>query len=156
MRATFMTAVEDEFEGEREAGRATLVTEDELVLEGKWTEITVKYDRAFFTIDIAGLEVARVEQDGFVRSVAAPLLIGGSGSPFPGAIDDLVMSAVTAGEAFELPVTVEFGAKAPETIRFQAGGGLDRLAHREPVQILLIFEDGREDSVRVSLYGAVE
>jgi len=156
VRASFMTAVQDDFLGERDSGRATLVTEDGLVTKGRWTSIAIFYDRELFTIYVGGLEVARVEQDGRVRVIDGPLLIGASGSPFPGAIDDLVMSAVAVEEVFELPESVTFGAKTPKTIQFQAGGGLNRRVHHEPVEITLVFEDGREDVIRVNLYGAVE
>ncbi len=156
VRATFQTVTEDEFQGETETGRATLVTDDGLVVKGKWTSISVQYDRETFSISVGGLEAIREEQDGLVRTIDGPLLIGGSGSPFPGAIDDLVFSAVAVEDVFELPELVAFGPKTPKAIHFQAGGGLDRRAHREPVDIVLVFEDGREDAVRVNLYGTVE
>lgn len=156
VRAAFMTAVVDEFQDERDTGRATLVTEDGLVRKGLWTAIAVFYDREFLTIHIDGLEVARLAQDGPVRTIAGPLMLGASGSPFQGAIDDLVMSAVAVEEVFALPESVIFGKKTPKIIQFQAGGGLNRRAHHEPVDVPIVFEDGREDVIRVNLYGAVE
>jgi hypothetical protein len=132
------------------------VTPDGLVTLGEWTSIGLHYDRQTFRISVGGLEAARIEQDGLVRTIDGPLLLGASGAPFPGAIDDLVISAVAVEEAFELPEAVEFAPGTVKAIHFQAGGGLDRRIHREPVDLPLIFEDGREDRVRVNLYGTVE
>lgn len=154
--SSFMTAVVDDFEGERDAGRARLGTEDGIVGVGTWSRIAVHYDGAAFSIVVDGLEQARMEQEGIVKAVESDLVFGGSGTPFPGAIDDFVISAIDGEQQFVLPEEALFAAKTPKLIRFQAGGGLDRRVHREPVQVGLVFEDGEEDWVRVNLYGTVE
>ena len=156
VRGSFMTAVEDAFEGERAAGRATLTTEEGLVGVGLWTRVGMHYDGEYFAITVGGLEYAREAQTGFVKALESDLIFGGSGTPFPGAIDDFVISAVEGEQEFELPEDALFATKTPKLIRFQAGGGLDRRSHREPVQVGLVFEDGEEDWIRVSLYGTVE
>ena len=41
-------------------------------------------------------------------------------------------------------------------IRFDAGGGLDRGFHGEPVEIELVYDDGTRRVLRVGMYGTVE
>jgi hypothetical protein len=79
-----------------------------------------------------------------------------SQAAYPGAIDALVVSAVVVDAATELPQGVTLAKDTLREIVFQAGGGLDREVHRDPVRIGLEFEDGRKETVQVNLYGTVE
>jgi hypothetical protein len=51
---------------------------------------------------------------------------------------------------------VTFDPATPAEIVFDAGGGLDREVHREPVRLGLEFDDGRKERIVVNLYGTVE
>lgn len=156
VRASFSAVRTDEFGDERSAGRTVLETEPGRVPLGEWTRLTLQYDRKDFKISVNGLVSASVEQDGRVAPVEEALHFGGSGSPFPGSIDDVVLAGVGEEEVFVLPDGIEFAKGTPTVVRFAGGGGLDRRAHREPVRVGLVYADGFEEWILVSLYGAVE
>ena len=94
--------------------------------------------------------------EGRVMKLQGGMDLGGSSDPFPGSIDNLVISAVGAEETFELPEGIELSPDCPKQVHFAPGGGLERRIHREPVRIPLFFLDGREDFVQINLYGTVE
>jgi hypothetical protein len=130
------------------------------VVPGRWTRVAIEYDRRRFTIALDGLAIE--PEDGFVEEVApvwivdSALVFGELQSSFVGALDCVTISAVVASETIELPGLVRFDPASPATIRFDAGGNLDREVHKDPPQLRLIYEDGRAAAVRVGMYGTVE
>jgi prepilin-type N-terminal cleavage/methylation domain-containing protein len=156
LRAWFAPEIQGE-DGERRRGaRVTLSTAAGLVRPGRWCEVRVQYDRARFEVHVDGSLAAYTAESAPPWTVEGPLVLSPSGAPFPGAIDALVVSAVTGEERRELPRSASFGPTTPAEIVFAAGGGLDRTVHREPVRFVLRFEDGREDAILVNLHGTVE
>ncbi len=140
----------------RRGGRIPLSTEAGRLRPGSWSQIEVQYDRRVLRILIDGVEAARTAETARVWRMDGPLVLSPSGAPFPGAIDALVVSAVTGDERRELPKGVTFTADSPKEIVFAGGGGLDREFHKEAVKLGLVFDDGREERFVVNLYGTVE
>jgi len=75
---------------------------------------------------------------------------------WPGAIDNLSVSATAARDESRLPKHARFAAGTPAEVRFAPGGGLDRSVHRGPVELAVEFDDGRRSSIVVGLFGTVE
>jgi hypothetical protein len=157
LRATMATQRYDEQTGRpKSAGKAVLETSPGVLAPNRWNRVLVTYDRAKLRVFVDGLEVAGLDEEGDVVPVRAKMVLGGGQRPWEGALDGLVISAVGAEGDFKLPEGVQFAADVPTEIAFDAGGGLDRAQHEGPVLIGLEYDDGREDTVRVNLYGTVE
>jgi prepilin-type N-terminal cleavage/methylation domain-containing protein len=156
LRAWFAPEIVEE-DGERRRGsRVVLATETGLLRPGHWSQVEVQYDRATLSVLVDGALVAHLAETAPVWKVEGPLVLSPSGTPFPGAIDALVVSAVAGEDRRELPQGVGFDATGPKQIVFAAGGVLDRSVHREPVRLGLKFDDGREARILVNLHGTVE
>ncbi|MCY2960458.1 MAG: prepilin-type N-terminal cleavage/methylation domain-containing protein [Planctomycetota bacterium] len=156
VRAWFAPEIVQE-DGERRRGaRVVLTTDGGYLCANRWSGIEVQYDRATLRILVDGAAVALLAESSPVWKVESSLVISPTSAAFPGAIDALVVSAVTGEDRRDLPKGVEFGAGTPREIVFAAGGGLDRGVHREPVKFTLKFDDGREEKVLVNLHGTVE
>lgn len=123
---------------------------------GQWVRVRLVYDRQRFSALVDGVEVAGFDTDFPVWRVEDSLVLGGGRTPFPGIIDNLVISAVDAEQTFELPGDVRFVPGTPRTVAYAPGGVLDPGVHTEPVQIELELSDGRRQGIRVNLYGTVE
>lgn len=150
---------QDEKTGEpQKGGRIPLESPALALTPGRWTELEFQYDRRALRLYADRVLVAEVDEDAPVWKLDArtPLVLSPGNQAWPGAIDNLVISAVGSEESVRLPRNVNFGKNAPKEILFAAGGALDRDAHREPVKITLEFEDGRTAPVVVNLYGTVE
>lgn len=146
-------------EGDTRSGRGARVvirSEPGLLRPERWSILEFAYDRATVSIRVDGQTVAWVDEDAPVARLAGPLVISPSETPFPGTIDALVVTCTSADEVAELTPTIAFAKGTPREIVFQAGGGLDRERHREPVRIELEFDDGHKETVQVNLYGTVE
>lgn len=157
LAATLVTQRFDAETGEvKTAGRAIVQTPESVLEPGAWNRVLLVYDRAHLEVWVEGLRVASVEEEGEVERVRGPLIVGGGDRPWEGSIDALVISAVGAEEELQLPAGVSFGEGTPAEIVFDAGGGLDRSVHPTPVRVLLDYDDGRTDEVRVNLYGTIE
>ena len=78
------------------------------------------------------------------------------GVDFPGAVDNLVVSSVTASEHIVLPDNVLFTKETPARLDFDASGYLNREVHSAPAGLELEFDDGTRELVRVGMYGTVE
>lgn len=137
-------------------GRVTIATERGLLTADRWSIVEVIYDRLQFAIRINGQIAAFLPETAPVSRSEGPLVLSPSQSAFPGAIDTLVVSAVVADAATELPKNVTLAGDTPKEIVFQPGGGLDREVHRDPVRLTLVYDDGRKEVVQVNLYGTVE
>jgi len=156
LRAWFAPEIVSQ-DGERRRGsRLVLTTNSGLLRAGRWSDVEVQYDQRSFRIDVDGSTVAVLAESAAPWKVEGPLEISPSTTPFPGAIDALVIAAVSGEEVRELPEGVEFAANTPKEIVFSAGGGLDRDVHAEAVRFALIFDDGREEKILVNLHGTVE
>jgi len=156
IRAWFAPVIVSQ-DGERRRGsRLVLATNGGLLRPGRWSEVEVQYDCRNMRIDVDGSTVALLAESAAPWTVEGPLAISPSTSPFPGAIDALVIAAVSGEERRELPKGVEFATGTPKEIVFAAGGGLDRDVHPEAVRFALTFDDGREAKILVNLHGTVE
>jgi hypothetical protein len=138
------------------AGRAFVSTEPGALTLDEWNRVLVSYDREHLSIFVEGIPVARLEETGQLEKSLASLVLGGGYQPWPGSLDNLVVSAVGAQELVVLPEGVSFAKTTPKRIVFAADGGLDRSTHSNPVEFELEYEDGRRETVRVNLYGTVE
>ncbi len=156
LRAWFAPEILEEDGERRRGGRVVLATEPGLLRPGHWSQVEVQYDRSTLAVLVDGSVVAHLAESAPVWTVEGPLVLSPSGSPFPGAIDALVVAAVAGEDRRELPQGVEFDAAGPRQIVFAAGGVLDRAVHREPVRVGLKFDDGREAKIQVNLHGTVE
>ena len=91
-----------------------------------------------------------------VWELKGPLELSSRTRPFPGSIDELVLSAVVADEPAILPEGVTFVGDTPAELFFRAGGGLDRRRHPDPAVITLEFNDGTRTELVVGAYGTVQ
>ncbi len=137
-------------------GRVTIATDASVLTANRWSIVEVTYDRVQFAIRVDGQIAAFVPETAPVARSEGPLVLSPSQSAFPGAIDALVVSVVVTDAATELPKNVTLAKDTPKEVVFQAGGGLDREVHREPVRLTLVFDDGRRELVQVNTYGTVE
>jgi len=136
--------------------RAVVTSPPGVLRPDRWTQVELRYDRARLALLVDRIAVAEVAEDAPVWKLEGPLVISPGTSAWPGAIDNLVVSAVVGDEASRLPRSVAFAPGTPREIVFAAGGGLDRQFHREPVELRLELEDGRRLAIRVNLFGTVE
>jgi prepilin-type N-terminal cleavage/methylation domain-containing protein len=152
----FTTALEEQNAAPRKGGRISVSTDPGAVRGERWSQLELSYDRRRLSITVDGVELAEREEDARVWSLEGPMVLSPGQVAFPGAIDALVVSAVSASETARLPQNFEFAADVPREIRFRPGGGLDRHFHDKPVLITLQHVDGRKETVRVQPYGTVE
>lgn len=122
----------------------------------RWSRVRISYDRHFLVLAVDGVELARRPETAGIWRINAPLTLGGGSVPFPGAMDELVISVVSASATHILAGGVQFGPDAPKEILFMPGGGLDPTVHRGSLVIPLGFADGHLEEVRVGPYGTVE
>lgn len=122
----------------------------------RWSRVRISYNRHVLVLAVDGVELARRPETAGVWRIHAPLTLGGGAVPFPGAMDELVISVVSASQTNTLAGGVQFGADAPKEILFVPGGGLDPTMHPGPLTIPLEFADGHLEEVRVGRYGTVE
>jgi hypothetical protein len=138
-------------------GKLSVETASGAIPEHRWTRVRVEYDRRRLLLELDGIEVARLEATAPVWRVEEPLTLSDpQGVSFPGAIDNLVISAVAASDELRMPETVHFTPDSVAEIHFDAGGNLDRELHTQPVQVTLQYADGTTAVVRVGMYGTVE
>ena len=136
--------------------RAVVTSPPGVLRPDRWTQVELRYDRARLALLVDRVVVAEIAEDAPLWKLEGPLVISPGTSPWPGAIDNLVVSAVVGDEASRLPRSVVFAPGTPREIVFAAGGGLDRQFHREPVELRLELEDGRRLAIQVNLFGTVE
>lgn len=156
VRAWIAAEVADEHGDLRRGGRIPVETLPLALVDDRWSVIEIQYDRRSLRLSIDGVLAAAVEEIAPVWKLDGPLVISPATQPWPGAVDSLVVSCVTARDESRLPGGVAFAPGTPAEVLFAPGGGLDGGAHREPVRIALDFDDGRKASVVVSFYGTVE
>lgn len=154
LRARFGTRG-DEVGSNGRSARVTITSPAGMLQPERWARVAVRYDRRSFRIEVEGVVVASYAESARVQPIEGPLELGGGGRPFPGSIDNLVISAMELGEPVLLPEGVRIEA-GPEAIYFQAGGGLDRKAHPEPATLELVLEDGSRDVFSVGVFGTAE
>jgi type II secretory pathway pseudopilin PulG len=142
--------------GEQRRGPTSVVVQSPpgVISAERWSRLRLHYDRHELVLEIDGLPVARTPETAPVWHVEGPLILSDLRRPFPGSLDNLVISTLVADEEILLPerVTIE----GPDAVYFSPGGGLDRARHREPVNLVLVYEDGSREVIGVGFYGTVE
>lgn len=156
LAATFVAASVSDTGEEVQGSRIALRTGPGAVRLGRWNRLRVSYDRRYLVIAVDGVELARRPETTRLWQLQRGLFLGGGPKPFPGKVDDLVVSAVAASNQLQLADGVRFGKDAPAEVHFAAGGGLDPLEHAGPLLVPLEFADGRVETVRVGRYGTIE
>lgn len=146
----------DELGQEQRGGRIPIASPPHVVTPGRWTQIELSYDRKKLRLFADAAPVAEVAETVPVWRLQGPLVLSPDPTPFPGAIDNLVVSAVVAQDETVLPMNTGFAANVPTEILFAAGGGLDRNVHSEPVRVTVESEDNAPKTLVVSLFGTVE
>ena len=156
LRGWFITERIDEHGVAQKGGKIALDSPPHMLTPGRWSLVELRYDRHELELLLDGVLVARVDEIASVWKLEGPLMLSPGQTPFPGALDSLVIGAVAGEEAAQLPSHVSFAKDVPREILFQPGGGLDRERHRERVVVKLEFEDGRKAEILVQPYGTVE
>jgi len=123
---------------------------------GRWTRVSLVYDRRELVLSADGVPLAATGEERALWALVGPLVLGDATQRWPGAMDQLVLSTVTASEEYTLPSTVTFDERTPTLVRFLAGGSLDPALHAGPVVFGLVFEGGGGDEVRINPFGPVE
>jgi prepilin-type N-terminal cleavage/methylation domain-containing protein len=154
--AWFSAEVSDERGEIRRGGRIPVEAPAGTLVPERWSVVEIQYDRRSLRLLVDGALAAEVEENAPVWRIDGPLVLSPSGSPWPGAIDALSVSAVAARDQSRLPSGAAFAAGTPAEIVFAPGGGLDRDVHKEAVRLAVQLEDGRQIQVRVNLFGTVE
>jgi len=137
-------------------GRVVIQTPKGIVPTGPWRRLRVDYDRALFRVSVDGRVVAEEEESAEIWPVEGPMILSDRQNPFPGSLDSLVVAVVVASETAVLPAGVTFHPQVPTIVYFDAGGGLDRQRHLDPITLGLVFADGSEAPVHVGFYGALQ
>jgi prepilin-type N-terminal cleavage/methylation domain-containing protein len=157
VRAWFAPEVREEDAATvRRGPRIPIDAPPETLVPDRWMVVEIQYDRARFRLLVDGAEAASVAESSPVSRVDAALVLSPANRAWPGAIDDLSVSASAARDESRLPKHARFASGTPAEIRFAPGGGLDRDVHHGPVELALEFDDGRRSSISVSLFGTVE
>jgi prepilin-type N-terminal cleavage/methylation domain-containing protein len=156
VKAWFVAQRADDEQTQGRGGRVAMTTSSGLLVPNRWAQLSVEYDRRAFTILVDGQPAARVDETAPVAQLEGNLVLSPSPTAFPGAIDDLVVASVVAGDTTELPRGIEFAKETPAELVFEAGGGLDRRVHKEAAKVVLDLGDGRKQTVLVNLFGTVE
>ena len=156
LRASFRRRVADEFGRTVAGGRLAAETPAGSVRPGRWSRLSVQYDRRALRLAVDGVPLATAFAEEQVAALEGPLWIGGGSTPFLGTIDELVVAVVSGEAQGALPSSVRFAEGAPRTIQFAPGGALDPARHREPVRVGIELGDGTVRTVLVSRYGTVE
>jgi len=157
VRAWFVPEVVDDIGRPMKGGKIVVESPSSHVEPNQWRRVALDYDRRRFLLEIDGVEVAREAVEAPVWTIDEALRLGDDRSGFIGAIDALVISAVSASEEVRLPEGVRFAPDSPAMIRFDAGGSLDREEHDEELEVRLLFEkDASVRVVRIGMYGTVE
>ena len=156
VQAWFSPEVDSERGVVSRGGRIPIEAPASTLVPDRWSAVEVVYDRRFLRIVVDGACAAEVQETAPVSKVETALVLSPSSSPFPGAMDNLSVSAVAARATSVLPKGARFAQGTPAEILFAPGGGLDRSAHREPAKFALELEDGRRVPVVVNLFGTVE
>ncbi|TAJ24843.1 MAG: hypothetical protein EPO68_00895 [Planctomycetota bacterium] len=156
LRGWFAPQVLAQDGGAAKGGHVIAQSEPGALPLGVWRRVRLEYAGQELVLSLDGSAVARVEEQAPVWQLEGPLLLSSARTPFRGQLDVLVLTAVGAGEDVELPEGVSFSPESAVTLRFQAGGGLDRRAHTQPVRIGIDFADGARQWVGIGLYGTVE
>jgi len=146
----------DEHGDPRRGGRIPVETLPLALVDDRWSVVELQYDRKTLRLWVDGALAAAVDEIAPVWKLDGPLVISPATQPWPGAVDNLVVSCVTARDESRLPSGVAFAPGTPKEILFAPGGGLDRGLHREPVRLALDWDDGRKANIVVNLYGTVE
>jgi hypothetical protein len=152
----FVTERIDERGTPQKGGKIPLETPPHLLTPGRWSLVELRYDRHELELLVDDVLCARVDENASVWKLEGPLILSPGQTPFPGALDSLVVGAVEGDEDARLPNHVTFAKDTPREIAFQAGGGLDRERHRERVIVTIEFEDGHKSEIVVQPYGTVE
>lgn len=156
IQAWFAPEMSEDGGGTMRGGKVTIKSDANVLRAGRWSEITLAYDRATFVLEVDRVACAARHEDAPVWKAEGPLVLSPANEAWPGVLDDLVVACVHAGEELRLPSKAAFAANVPAEVRFAAGGGLDRAKHSEPVVITLEYTDGRTQTAQVSLFGMVE
>ncbi len=122
----------------------------------RWTRLRLVYDREALVLWVDGVPVADAAESAPVWATGRAMVLGDPQRRLAGRIDNLVISAVVADDEAPLPQGVTLTTDSPRSILFDAGGGLDRRRHREPVWVGLVHTDGEVERVSVGIYGTVD
>jgi len=156
VRAWIAAEVTDERGDLRRGGRIPVESPPGALVRDRWSVVEVQYDRRALRLFVDGVLAAEAEETAPVWKLQGPLVLSPANAAWPGAIDNLAVSVVSAREETLLPKGAAFAAGTPREVRFAAGGGLDREVHREPVRLGVDLRDGRQATVLVNLFGAVQ
>jgi len=155
LRGRFTAAVHEDG-GVRKGSQVVAESESGTISPNQWVRIRMQYDRQELVLLVDGVPVAVQQETAPVFEITDALELSDGTHPFPGSIDALIISAVTADQVVKLEGTATFAKDTPEWIHFVSGGGLDRRRHPEPQEIVLTYNDGTQERIAIGIYGTVE
>ena len=133
-----------------------LRTTPAVLVAGRWTMIELRYDRRRVVATANGVPVAQRGESRELWEITGALTIGGGRGRFEGCVDDVVLATSRTSETLKLPGTVEFTATAPIEVRFDEGGRLDPIKHPGPMEIEMLVDGERTQTLRVLRVGTVQ
>lgn len=156
VKAWIISEIKNDLGQAERGGRIPIECDAHALEPDRWSQVQLQYDRRHLRLLVDAVLVAELEETAPVWKIEGPLVLSPGTAPYPGCIDNLVISAVGGEESTQLPRNISFPKNTPKEIVFESGGALDRAAHREPVHLSIELDDGRQIPIVVNLYGTVE
>ena len=156
VQAFFVPRITGESGRTSSGGRVWLRSEPGVLRPERLERVELRYDRRQFQLLLNDVLVALLDETAPVWEVEGPMIVAGGNLGTPVSIDSLIVAAVDGEDRSELADGVTFAPESAKLVQFTAGGALEPEVHRAPVEVILEFEDGQREVVRVSLYGTVE
>ncbi|MCA9002954.1 MAG: type II secretion system protein, partial [Planctomycetes bacterium] len=138
----------DEAGNESRGERVAVQTEPGAMVQNRWKDVEIVYDRRSLRILVDGLERVRRSEQARVWIGQPEILLSNKTRPFPGVLDRLVFHVQEILPPRVLPGDATFLADTPKQVVFAPGGGLDPLVHPAEVRIGWQVPEGRPEFLR--------
>ncbi len=138
--------------------RLEVVSEEPVVAPGRWTHVSMIYDRFRLRLFVDGREVGTVaEQEGLQMAPdpEAPLTIGSPAGSLIGRIDEVRIALAVRGDEAPLPESVTL-LGPDRQVHFDGRGNLDPEFHTAAVNIELKLKNGSMRRLRIGWLGTIE
>ncbi|MEQ8762688.1 MAG: LamG-like jellyroll fold domain-containing protein [Planctomycetota bacterium] len=133
------------------------ISEGPAIAPGRWSKVSMIYDRFRLRLFVDGREVASVaEQEGLEMAPEpeAPFTVGGEAGSMVGRIDAVRLALAVRGDDGPIPQSVTLLGNDRQ-VHLDARGNLDPEFHTEPVDIDLRLKTGAMRHLRIGWMGTI-